>query len=162
MIPQTIVKITEVAPWWPHCPEAMLLCGAEIGAYEEERQWNMYRVVIADDSAAYLAWLKSLLESSQDFKVISEATDGAEGLHAVEAHLPDLVLADVEMPEMDGIDMAKIIARQWPDIGVILISSNNEPFYYQAAKESSALAFILKNDLSLATIQQVLREAGRQ
>ncbi len=120
---------------WPPSPAAMLLFGAEIRTYEEERQWKMYRVVIADDSAAYLEWLKSLLESSQDFEVITEAKDGADVLQAVETHLPDLVLADVEMPEMDGIDMAKIIAGQWPDIGVILISSKNEPFYYQSAKE---------------------------
>ena len=122
----------------------------------------MYRVVIADDCAAFLEWLKSLLESSQDFEVISEAQDGADALQAVEAYLPDLVLADVEMPEVDGIDIAKIMAGQWPNIGVILISSNNEPFYYQAAKESRALAFIAKTDLSVAAIQQVLREAGRQ
>ena len=122
----------------------------------------MYRVVIADDCAAFLEWLKSLLDSSQDFEVISEARDGANALQAVEAHLPDLVLADVEMPEMDGIDIAKIMAGQWPNIGVILISSNNEPFYYQAAKESRALAFIAKTDLSVAAIQQALREAGRQ
>jgi YesN/AraC family two-component response regulator len=122
----------------------------------------MYRVVIADDCAAFLEWLKSLLDSSQDFEVISEARDGANALHAVEAHLPDLVLADVEMPEMDGIDIAKIMAGQWPNVGVILISSNNEPFYYQAAKESRALAFIAKTDLSVAVIQQALREAGRQ
>jgi YesN/AraC family two-component response regulator len=122
----------------------------------------MYRVVIADDCAAFLEWLKSLLESSQDFEVISEAQDGADALQAVEAYLPDLVLADVEMPEMDGIDIAKIMAGQWPNIGVILISSNNEPFYYQAAKESRALAFIAKTDLSVAAIQQALLEAGRQ
>ena len=122
----------------------------------------MYRVVIADDCAAFLEWLKSLLESSQDFEVISEAQDGADALQAVEAYLPDLVLADVEMPEMDGIDIAKIMAGQWPNVGVILISSNNEPFYYQAAKESRALAFIAKTDLSVAAIQQALLEAGRQ
>jgi YesN/AraC family two-component response regulator len=122
----------------------------------------LYRVVIADDCAAFLEWLKSLLESSQDFEVISAAQDGADALQAVEAYLPDLMLADVEMPEMDGIDIAKIMAEQWPNIGVVLISSNNEPFYYQAAKESRALAFIAKADLSVATIQQALREAGRQ
>jgi YesN/AraC family two-component response regulator len=129
---------------------------------ERREAVEMYRVVIADDSAAFLEWLKSLLESSPDFEVISEAQDGADALQAVEAYLPDLVLADVEMPEMDGIDIAKITAGQWPNIGVILISSNNEPFYYQAAKESRALAFIAKTELSVAAIQQALREAGRQ
>jgi YesN/AraC family two-component response regulator len=122
----------------------------------------MYRVVIADDSAAFLEWLKSLFESSQHFQVIGEANDGAGVLEAVEASLPDLVLADVEMPAMDGIDLARIIAGQWPNIGVILTSSNNEPFYYQAARQSKALAFIPKIDLSLAAIQRVLRAAGRQ
>lgn len=122
----------------------------------------MYRVVIADDSEAFLEWLKSLLESSQDFQVISEAKDGADALQAVVEHFPDLVLVDVEMPEMDGIDIAKVMAERWPAIGVILISGNNEPFYYQAAKEAMALAFIPKADLSLPSIQQVLREAGRQ
>lgn len=129
---------------------------------ERREAVEMYRVVIADDCAAFLEWLKSLLDGSQDFEVISEAQDGADALHAVESYLPDLVLADVEMPEMDGIDIAKIMAGQWPDVGVILISSNNEPFYYQAAKESRALAFIAKTDLSVAAIQQALREAGRQ
>jgi YesN/AraC family two-component response regulator len=136
--------------------------GTRRSAYRKKRGSEMYRVVIADDCAAFLEWLKSLLDSSQDFEVISEAQDGADALQAVEAHLPDLVLADVEMPEMDGIDIAKIMAGQWPDIGVILISSNNEPFYYQAAKESRALAFIAKTDLSVAAIQQALLEAGQQ
>lgn len=122
----------------------------------------MYRVVIADDSAAFLEWLKSLLASSQEFEVIGEANDGTGVLKAVEANLPDLVLADVEMPEMDGLDLAKIIGEKWPEIGVILTSSNNEPFYYQAAKQSKALAFIAKIDLSLAAIQRVLGEAGRR
>jgi len=121
----------------------------------------MYRIIIADDSAAFLEWLKSLLASSQDFEVIGEACDGTGVLEALEANLPDLVLADVEMPELDGLDLAKIIAEKWPAIGVILTSSNNEPFYYQAAQQSKALSFIAKIDLTLAAIQRVLGEAGR-
>ena len=147
---------------WQPSPAAMLYVVRRDLHVERREAVEMYRVVIADDCAAFLEWLKSLLDSSQDFEVISEAQNGADALQAVEAYLPDLVLADVEMPEMDGIDIAKIMAGQWPNVGVILISSNNEPFYYQGAKESRALEFIAKTDLSVAAIQQALLEVGRQ
>lgn len=120
----------------------------------------MYRVVLADDSNEFLGWLRSLLEGSQDFQVVGQASNGAEALGLIQRLTPDLVISDVEMPELDGLDLARFIGAQWPGIKVILISGHAERQYGRLAREEGALAFIPKVRLSLQALRQALQEAA--
>lgn len=120
----------------------------------------MYRVIVADDSGEFLEWFGSLLERSPDFQVVGEASTGAETLRLVGLLLPDLVIADVDMPNLDGFDVARGVVGQWPDIKVMLVSSHTERVYERLARDEGAMAFIPKTKLSLDSLRQALKEAA--
>lgn len=116
----------------------------------------MYRVILADDTGEFLEWLESLLERSPDFQVVGAANTGSETLRLVESLLPGLVIADVDMPNLDGFDVARGVQAQWPSIKVILISSHAERLYERLARDEGALAFIPKARLSLDSLRRAL------
>ncbi len=113
----------------------------------------MDNVVLADDMPEYLDWLQLLLEGSDDFRVVGTASTGKETLELVERERPDLLIADVEMPEFNGLYVARRIRREWPETNVILISNHDAPTYEKLAIEAGALAFIPKTGLSLQALQ---------
>ncbi len=117
----------------------------------------MYQVILADDLREFLEWLGSLLEPSPDFQVVGAASTGSETLRLVELLLPDLVIADVDMPNLDGFDVARGVLGQWPSVKVILISSHMERVYERLARDEGALAFIPKARLSLDSLRQALQ-----
>jgi len=116
----------------------------------------IYRVVLADDMGDFLAWLKALLEDSQRFVVVGEASTGGDALHLVEVLQPDAVLADVDMPGVDGIDVVRTVQERWPEILVVLFSSHAERSYARLAREAGAVAFIPKARLSVEALRQAL------
>lgn len=117
----------------------------------------MYRVIIVDDQPEFLGWLKSLLKGNEDFQVVGEATTGVEALQLVKSMVPDLVIADVYIPEPDGLELARYIRQHFPSIKVILISAHAERVCERMAKEEGALTFIPKVKLSLQSLCQVLQ-----
>ena len=119
----------------------------------------MYRVVLADDAPDFLAWLRALLEQSGEFLVVGEAGDGRRALELIEALHPDAVLADVDMPELDGLDLARAVHRCWPVVRVLLFSGHSERTYARLARTEGALAFIPKPSLSLAALRHAFAAA---
>lgn len=117
----------------------------------------MYRVIIADDEGESRRWLRSLLERAADFLVLGEAGSGEETLRLVELLMPDVVIADVDMPGQDGLDIARYLRYRLPPIKVILISGHIERGYAQLAIEEGALAFITKSRFSLEAVRQALQ-----
>jgi DNA-binding NarL/FixJ family response regulator len=122
----------------------------------------LYRVVIADDLPECLAWLRGLLKGSQDFQVVASASTGREALRLAELLRPDLVIADLDMPDLDGSDVAGQLHKQQPEIKVILVSVHTDQEYQTIAREAGALAFIPKGRLSLAALRQALGPMGGQ
>ena len=118
----------------------------------------LYRVVIADDLAEFLAWFRGLLEGSQDFQVVAEGSTGQEALRLAKLVQPDLVIADLDMPELDGLEVARQLRGQQPDVKVILISTQADQEYETLAREEGALAFIPKAQLSLEALRQALAQ----
>lgn len=117
----------------------------------------VYRVVVVDDEPEFREWLKSLLESSEDFQLIGEAKTGTEAVHIIPSLLPDLVIADMYIPEPDGLEVARYIQRHLFGIKAILVSAYEERVYERLAKEEGALAFIPKSKLSLEVLRQALK-----
>jgi len=118
---------------------------------------NTYRVVVIDDEIEFRTWLCSLLENSEDFHVVGEASTGTEALLLVASLMPDLVIADIYIPDPDGLEVAQYVQSHFPDIKVILVSAHAERIYKKLARDEGALGFIPKVSLSLETLRQTLQ-----
>ena len=82
------------------------------------------RVLLVDDHKLFRAGIRSLLQTVSDVEVVAEAGDGREGLRLIAIHHPDVVLMDVMMPGLNGLDAAARVARTFPDTRVIMLSMN--------------------------------------
>ena len=88
------------------------------------------RLVIADDHTLVRQGLRQFLEMAGDIEVIGEASTGHEVLALVEKDPPDVVLLDLRMPEMDGLEVARHIQDEHPDVGVMMLSAYDyRPLY---------------------------------
>ena len=99
-----------------------------------------YRIIIADDESLIRADLKELLEDI-GYSVIAEAQDGEEALKLVEQHHPDIVILDIKMPQLDGIDVANLISKQYP---VIILSAYSERHLIERARNAGVMAYLSK------------------
>jgi YesN/AraC family two-component response regulator len=118
---------------------------------------RVYRVFVADDEPEFREWLRSLLENSEDFRLVGEAKTGTEAIYLIPSVLPDLVIADIYMPEPDGLEVARYVKRHFSGVKAILVSAYEERVYERLAKEEGALAFIPKAKLSLNALRQALK-----
>jgi CheY-like chemotaxis protein len=113
------------------------------------------RVLIVDDNRAFRAAARHLLERG-GFVVVAEAGDGGEGLRAAKDHMPDLVLVDVQLPDLDGFEVAERLRALEAAPEVILTSSLDGGDFGTMVATSSALGFIPKDELSASTIEALL------
>ena len=123
-----------------------------------KEQHLVYRVIVADDESDFSEWLRSLLDKSEDFEVLGQAYDGAEAINLIMSTKPDVVIADIYMPEPDGLEVTRYVHRHLPDVKVILVSAYEERIYEKLAREAGALTFIPKSKLSRDTLLQALQE----
>ncbi|HWF25569.1 MAG TPA: response regulator transcription factor [Solirubrobacteraceae bacterium] len=107
------------------------------------------RVVIADDQPMMRAGFKAVLEASGDIEVVAEAGDGEEAVRAATEHAPDVVLMDIRMPGMDGIEATRRLSRQ----RVLILTTFGLDQYILDALRAGASGFLLKD----APTQEVVR-----
>lgn len=103
------------------------------------------RVFLVDDHTLFLKGLKSLLDPLHDFTVVGEAYNGLEFLEKFEAARPDVVLMDISMPEMDGIEASKKVLEQDPNLKIITLSMYGDQEYYSRMLEIGVRGFVLKD-----------------
>jgi DNA-binding NarL/FixJ family response regulator len=103
------------------------------------------RIALADDHQLFRNGLKILLGSFNEFEVVAEASNGSELLRALETSHSDIVLMDISMPEMDGVEATGILSRQMPGTKVIALSMYGEEEYYYRMIDAGAKGFILKD-----------------
>ena len=115
------------------------------------------RVLVADDEPEFRDWLKSMLDGSGDFRLVGEARSGTEALEVIPSLLPDLVIADMYMPEPDGLEVVRYVQSHFPGMKAILVSAQEERLYERLAREEGALAFVPKSRLSLEALRQALK-----
>jgi CheY-like chemotaxis protein len=113
------------------------------------------RVLIVDDNRAFRTAARHLLERG-GFVVVAEAGDGGEGVRAAEDHTPDLALVDVQLPDLDGFEVAEQLRALKVAPEVILTSSLDGADFGTMVASSSALGFIPKDELSASTIEALL------
>jgi len=103
------------------------------------------KIALADDHQLFRNGLKILLGSFNEFEVVAEASNGNELLRALESSPANIVLMDISMPEMDGVEATGILSRQMPGTKVIALSMYGEEEYYYRMVDAGAKGFILKD-----------------
>jgi CheY-like chemotaxis protein len=104
----------------------------------------VHRVLLADDVGELRALVRLTLERSGEFVVVAEAGNGAEAVEAAAHELPDLVLLDVSMPVMDGLEALPLILEAAPDTQVVMLSGFAEERLGAEARKLGALAYLEK------------------
>jgi DNA-binding NarL/FixJ family response regulator len=113
------------------------------------------RILLADDHPMMLSGLCKLLEPEHD--VVGTATDGQALLDAAELLRPDLVITDIEMPGLDGIEAARWLQAAAPGVRVLILSIHAEPSFVHAAFDAGACGYLLKTSAS-EEIERAVRE----
>ena len=118
------------------------------------------KIIIVDDHVLIANSLKSVLESGAQFEVVALVEDGLAVMDAFRQHQPDLVIMDINMPKMNGIEAIHLLKKRWSDIHVLVLSARTEEVKVREALDAGAQGYILKrstqDELFLA-IEQVLR-----
>lgn len=102
------------------------------------------RVVIADDHTIVRSGVRLLVESEPDIEVIGEAVDGYEVLALVENIQPHVVIMDIGMPELDGLEATRQIKAQWPAVNVLVLTMHREDEYFFEMLRAGASGYVLK------------------
>lgn len=104
----------------------------------------MIRVCLIDDHPTFRAGLRALLEAS-GIEVAGEASGGAEAVACVREHWPDVVLMDLSMPEVDGAEATRRLARELPEIPVVVLTSFSDRIRIMDALDAGAVGYLLKD-----------------
>ena len=115
-------------------------------------------VLVVDDQSLFREIAQSMLEVTDEFRVIAEAEDGVDAIEAYERTRPDLVLMDIQMARMNGLDAAREILRMDPHASVVLISMKADPEYSRIADEMGAIGFVAKRDLRPSSLKTLIDE----
>jgi len=118
------------------------------------------RVLIADDHEVVREGMRMILEAESEFELVGEACDGVEALALVEQHEPDVVLMDLRMPRMDGLEALGQIRARWPSVAVVILTTYDEDDLMLRGLRAGARGYLLK-DTSRNTLFNVLRAAAR-
>ncbi|HZL41766.1 MAG TPA: response regulator transcription factor, partial [Verrucomicrobiae bacterium] len=116
------------------------------------------RVLLADDHTLVRAGIRALLEKLPGVEVVGEAGDGREVLKLVGTHRPDVVLMDIGMPGLNGLEAAGRLAKEFPDVRVIILSMHHNEEYVWRALKAGAAGYLLKKAATVelaAALQRV-------
>lgn len=112
-------------------------------------------ILIVDDHATFRRAARLLLEAS-GFEVVGESEDGTSGLEDARSLEPDVVLLDVQLPDIDGFEVARELAEGGSSAAVVLVSTRSESDYAARLKDSPARGFIPKSQLSAARLNELI------
>lgn len=114
------------------------------------------RIVLADDQLLIRAGIRALLDSLSGYRIIAECSDGQSAIAAVQQHHPDIVLLDIAMPGMSGIDVARTLRAGRAEARLLILSSIEQPTIVEQALASGVDGYLLK-DFLLEELQEALR-----
>jgi two-component system response regulator DesR len=118
------------------------------------------RVIVAEDQAMVLGALAALLETEPDIAVCDRAANGRQALSAIAKHKPDVLVTDIEMPEMTGLTLAAEVRDRYPQTRVVILTTFARPGYLRRALDAGAKGYLLK-DRPAAELADAVRRVHR-
>jgi DNA-binding NarL/FixJ family response regulator len=121
-----------------------------------------YRIVIVDDQQLFMEGLKNIIELEDDLKVVGTAKNGREGYELIKTIRPDLVLCDIRMPEMNGIELLEAVKSDWKEARILLLTTFEEDEYLLQALSLGACGFMIKNVSADDLVENIRRSLAGQ
>lgn len=118
------------------------------------------RVVLAEDHTLVRAGLRTLLQQLEQVTVVGEAADGREAVALAKAHGPDVILMDITMPGLNGIDATRQVKKELPEVRVVILSMHSSEEHVVQALRAGASGYLLKESAPLE-LELALRSVGR-
>lgn len=123
---------------------------------------KVINIALIDDHKLFREGVKRILELDLGFNVVAEGGDGSEAIHIVEEYKPDVVLMDINMPDINGVEATTDLIKKFPEIKVIILSIHDDESYVTHSLKSGAQGYLLKemDADSLAEAIRVVNEGG--
>ena len=122
----------------------------------------MTKVLVADDHGVVRKGLRFLLQLDPDIEVVGEATDGRQAIQLTEELAPDVVVMDITMPQLNGIDAAAQIKKHEPNVGIVMLSMHCDETFLLRALSAGANGYLLKDAAETDLLQAVRAVAGKK
>lgn len=107
------------------------------------------KILIADDHPIFRRGLRNCIEDDAKFSVTGEAGNGVEALRLIAELRPDVILADIDMPEMNGLDLASAVREKYPSLPVVILTMHKDRAMFDAALAAGARGYMLKENAAV-------------
>ncbi|MGA2596513.1 MAG: response regulator transcription factor [Bryobacteraceae bacterium] len=120
----------------------------------------MIRILLADDHTILRSGLRAVLERQADLQVVGEASDGRQAIQETEKDRPDVVVMDVAMPILNGIEAARQITSRYPQVAIVILSMHSDEGYLLRALKAGARGYLLKDSAEGDLINAIRAVSG--
>jgi len=139
------------------------LCSTVSEAGLQRNEMKNPRLLIVDDHEIFRRGLRALLEPSSEWQICGEAVDGVDAIEQCKNLKPDIVVLDVSMPRLNGLEAARLICKQTPEPRIVIITQHDSPQIRTAALEAGARAFVTKSSVGselVSALRGIIRTIG--
>lgn len=113
------------------------------------------RILLVDDHPIVRQGLKTILEGHRDWEVIGEAADGAEAVEKARILNPDVMVLDVTMPNMNGLEACRVLRRQAPELEILFVTQHDSPQMMREALDAGARGYVVKSNAARDLLEAV-------
>ena len=113
------------------------------------------RILLVDDHPIVRQGLKTLLEGHSDWEVIGEASDGAEALEKAKDLSPDVMVLDITMPRMNGLEACRLLRKRAPQLEILFVTQHDSPQMMREALEAGARGYVVKSNAARDLLEAV-------
>jgi DNA-binding NarL/FixJ family response regulator len=113
------------------------------------------RILLVDDHPVVRQGLRTLLQGRSELQVVDEASDGLEAVEKVDSLRPDVVVLDVTMPRMNGIEACRVIKQKSPELEVLFVTQHDSPQMMREALAAGARGYVVKSNLARDLVEAV-------